>query len=70
MPIEDIPFYTVMGEEISRNILVEKMIQYYQLKLKANETQITDFNDGSEWFIHDDWNHNDDFSGSRSCLIK
>ena len=48
MPIEDIPFYTVMGEEISRNILVEKMIQYYQLKLKANETQITDFNDGSE----------------------
>ena len=36
MPIEDIPFYTVMGEEISRNILVEKMIQYYQLKLNAN----------------------------------
>ena len=48
MPIEDIPFYRVTGEEISRNILVEKMIQYYQLKLKANETQITDFNDGSE----------------------
>ena len=28
------------------------------------------FKDGSEWFIHDDWNHNDDFSRSRSCTVE
>ena len=29
-----------------------------------------DFNGGSELFIHDDWNHNDGFSRSRSCTVE
>lgn len=48
MAIDDISFYTITGEEISRGMLVEQMINYYLLKLDAGETQVTDFNEGSE----------------------
>ena len=48
MAVNDVPFYTVTGEEISRNILVQQMIDYYSLKLKVGETRVTDFNEGSE----------------------
>lgn len=48
MAIDDISFYTLTGEEISRGSLVEQMINYYNLKLEAGETRVTDFNEGSE----------------------
>ena len=31
MPIEDIPFYTVMGEEISRNILSQNGNNFFNV---------------------------------------
>ena len=48
MPVDDVPFYNVIGEQISRSLLVEQMIGYYNLKYAENETKITDFNEGSE----------------------
>lgn len=48
MAIDDVSFYTVTGEEISREYLVDQMISYYGLKLEAGETKVTDFNEGSE----------------------
>ena len=39
-------FYTIEGTEINRGILVQKMIDYYNMKYP--ESQITDFNEGSE----------------------
>ena len=48
MPIDDTPFYNILGEEISRNGLVNEMIKYYNLKLGVGETKVTDFNEGSE----------------------
>ena len=48
MAIEDVSFYNLMGEEISGGSLVEQMINYYNLKLEAGETRVTDFNEGSE----------------------
>ena len=48
MAIDDVSFYTVTGEEISRGYLVEQMINYYSMKLDVGETKITDFNEGSE----------------------
>ena len=48
MPIEDVSFYNLLGEEISREYLLNQMIGFYKLLLEAGETQITDFNIGSE----------------------
>ena len=48
MPVDDVPFYNVIGEQISRTKLVEQMIGYYNLKYAENETRVTDFNEGSE----------------------
>ena len=48
MAVEDVSFYTVTGEEISRGILVQQMIDFYQLALSVGDTKITDFNEGSE----------------------
>lgn len=48
MSVNDVGFYNVLGEYITRNGLVEQMIGYYNLKLSEGETRITDFNEGSE----------------------
>ena len=46
--LNDESFYNILGEEISRNILVQQMINYYDLKRQVGETKLTDFNEGSE----------------------
>lgn len=48
MALNDESFFNVFGEEVSRTGLVEQMIAYYQLKLTAGETDVNDFNEGSE----------------------
>lgn len=48
MAIDDVGFYNLTGEEITRGSLVDEMIRYYGLKLEAGETKVTDFNEGSE----------------------
>ena len=48
MAIDDVSFFTVTGEEISREYLVNQMIGYYNMKLGIGETKVTDFNEGSE----------------------
>ena len=46
--MENESFYNLIGEEISRESIVEKMIDYYNQKLELGETRVTDFNEGSE----------------------
>lgn len=48
MAIDDVSFYNLIGEEISRETLVNQMINYYIMKLEVGETKVTDFNEGSE----------------------
>lgn len=48
MAIEDVSFYNLLGEEISREYLLNQMIGFYNLLLEAGETRVTDFNIGSE----------------------
>ena len=48
MAIEDVSFYNLVGEEISREYLLNQMIGFYNLLLEAGETRVTDFNIGSE----------------------
>ena len=48
LPITDESFYNIVGNEISRTILVQQMIDYYSEKLEIGETKVTDFNEGSE----------------------
>ena len=46
MPLGDESFYSVYGEEINRSVLVQQMIDYFNSKYP--DSQITDFNEGSE----------------------
>ena len=48
MAVDDVSFYTLLGEEITRSGLLEQMIGFYSLLLEAGETKVTDFNEGSE----------------------
>lgn len=48
MAVDDVSFYNLIGEEISRGNLVSQMIDFYSLKLDVGETKVTDFNEGSE----------------------
>ena len=48
LAIDDVKFTSLRGEVISRNNLVEEMINYYALKVEQGETRVTDFNEGSE----------------------
>ena len=48
MPIENESFYNLIGKQISRESIVQEMIDYYNQKLEIGETKITDFNEGSE----------------------
>ena len=46
MALGDESFYTIDGREINRGVLVQQMIDYYNEKYP--DSQITDFNEGSE----------------------
>ena len=46
MPLGDEKFYTLTGQEIDRSVLVQNMIDYYNYKYP--DSQVTDFNEGSE----------------------
>lgn len=46
--MENESFYNILGELISREGIVDEMINYYKKKLSVGETQITDFNEGSQ----------------------
>ncbi|MBR1611891.1 MAG: baseplate J/gp47 family protein [Methanobrevibacter sp.] len=48
MAVNDNSFYNLLGEEISRSNLVQQMIDFYSLLLEVGESNITDFNEGSE----------------------
>ena len=48
LAIDDVSFTNLRGEVISRGNLVEQMINYYNLMLNQGQTNITDFNEGSE----------------------
>ena len=48
MAVDDVSFRRVTGEEVSRSVLVQQMIDFYQLKLQVGDTRVTDFNEGSE----------------------
>lgn len=41
-------FFNIQGQEISRSLLVQQMIDFYFQKLELGETAVTDFNEGSE----------------------
>lgn len=46
--VNDVSFYNIFGEEVSRLGLVQQMVDYYSEKLDVDETRVTDFNEGSE----------------------
>ena len=46
--LNEVSFYNTNGDEISITNLVNQMINYYNMKQEVGETQITDFNEGSE----------------------
>ena len=46
MPVGDQKFYMLEGTEIDRTILLQYMIDFYNYK--HPDTEITDFNEGSE----------------------
>ena len=46
--IDDVSFTNLRGEVISRGNLVQQMINYYNLMLNQGQTNVTDFNEGSE----------------------
>lgn len=48
MTLNDESFINIIGEEISRTILVKIMIEYFNDLLGTEATDITDFNEGSE----------------------
>ena len=48
MAVNDESFFNILGQEISRGLLVQQMIDYYFEKLELGETKVTDFNEGSE----------------------
>lgn len=48
MALDFISFINMVGEEVSVPNLVAQMIDFYIQKLEVGETQITDFNEGSE----------------------
>ena len=48
MPVEEVTFYDINGEEVNLTNLVNQMIDLYEQKLELGETKLTDFNEGSE----------------------
>ena len=48
MAIADESFYNILGEEISRENILEQMINFYALKLEVGESKVTAFNEGAE----------------------
>lgn len=68
--VNDESFYNVIGEEIKKSDIVQIMINQYINNLEVGQTQVTDFNEGSEirglleafavglysWFVNDNDN--------------
>lgn len=48
MAVDDESFYNILGEEISRENILNEMINFYSLLREAGDTIVTDFNEGSE----------------------
>ena len=48
MAVDDESFYNILGEEISRETILNQMINFYSLLRETGDTLITDFNEGSE----------------------
>lgn len=48
MALGDESFFDILGNEISRQMLVQLMIDYYNEAYEDDKTKITDFNEGSE----------------------
>lgn len=48
MALDYVSFYNIVGEEVSVPNLVDQFIDFWQQKREVGETQITDFNEGSE----------------------
>ena len=48
MALEEISFNNVNGDEINLTNLVSQMIDFYEQKREVGETELTDFNEGSE----------------------
>ena len=48
MALEEVSFYNTNGDEITLSNIVDQMINYYKLKHEVGETELTDFNEGSE----------------------
>lgn len=48
MPLEEVSFRNIVGEEVNLTNLVLQMIDYYDMKREIGETRLTDFNEGSE----------------------
>ena len=48
MALEEVEFYNIVGEIVSLSTLVGQILDYYQQKREVGETQVTDFNEGSE----------------------
>ena len=48
MAVDDNSFYNILGNEVSRSILVQQMIDFYQASLQVGDTKVSDFNEGSE----------------------
>lgn len=48
MPVDEESIYTITGEEINRTSIIEEMINFFSLLKEVGDTEITDFNEGSE----------------------
>jgi len=48
MAVDDEMFYNILGEEISRENIVNEMIKFYTLLREVGDTIVSDFNEGSE----------------------
>lgn len=48
MAVDDESFYNIIGEEISRENILNEMINFYRLLREVGDTVVTDFNEGSE----------------------
>ena len=48
MAVDETSFTTITGTEITRGLLVQWMVNYYNALFEVGDTRVTDFNEGSE----------------------
>ena len=48
MAVDETSFTTITGTEITRSLLVQWMVNYYNALFEVGDTRVTDFNEGSE----------------------